>query len=82
VVDAVEDTGAVACLHTTAKVGQDLTPVVVRLPGRPTRGKGAALRVTVRPDAVHCFSADTGARFGHEQNTTSLRVQPPQDATR
>ncbi|MGY6022752.1 ABC transporter ATP-binding protein [Streptomyces spinosirectus] len=80
-VDTVEDTGAVAYLHATAKVGQELAPVVVRLPGRPTQGKGAQLRVTVRPDAVHCFSAVTGARFGQVQDTTSIRVHLPQDAT-
>ncbi|MFI6654993.1 ABC transporter ATP-binding protein [Streptomyces sp. NPDC050523] len=81
-VDTVEDTGAVAYLHATAKVGQELAPVVVRLPGRPTQDKGAQLRVTVRPDAVHCFSAVTGARFGQVQDTTSIRVHLPQDATR
>ncbi|MFE7172367.1 ABC transporter ATP-binding protein, partial [Streptomyces sp. NPDC057616] len=80
VVDAVEDTGAVAYLHATAKVGQELSPVVVRLPGRPTQGKGAHLRVSVRPDAVHCFSAATGARFGEARDTTSIRVRLPQDA--
>ncbi|MFI6559552.1 ABC transporter ATP-binding protein [Streptomyces sp. NPDC050534] len=81
-VDTVEDTGAVAYLHATAKVGQELAPVVVRLPGRPTQDKGAQLRVTVRPDGVHCFSAVTGARFGQVQDTTSIRVHLPQDATR
>jgi multiple sugar transport system ATP-binding protein len=63
VVDAVEDTGSVAYLHATAKIGPELAPVVVRLPGRPTHGKGAQLRVGVRPDSVHCFSAETGVRI-------------------
>ncbi|WP_329241606.1 sn-glycerol-3-phosphate ABC transporter ATP-binding protein UgpC [Streptomyces sp. NBC_01478] len=63
VVDTVEDTGAVAYLHATARLGQDLTPVVVRLPGRPTQGKGSPLRVAVRADAVHWFSPGTGLRL-------------------
>jgi len=62
-VDAVEDTGAVAYLHATAQVGGVGTPVVVRLPERSAQGKGARVRVAVRPDRVHCFSAVTGARF-------------------
>ncbi|MFR0354713.1 ABC transporter ATP-binding protein [Streptomyces sediminimaris] len=82
VVDAVEDTGAVAYLHTSGKVGQEITPVVVRLPGRPTQGKGAHLRVAVRPEAVHCFSAVTGERFDEVRETTSVRVRLPQDTTR
>jgi multiple sugar transport system ATP-binding protein len=59
VVDAVEDTGAVAYVHATAKAGQEAVPVVVRLPGRPVHGKGEQLRVTVCPEAVHLFSART-----------------------
>jgi multiple sugar transport system ATP-binding protein len=63
VVDTVEDTGAVVYLHTTAWSGEGLAHVVVRLPGRPTYGKGALLRVAVRADDVHCFSAVTGQRL-------------------
>jgi multiple sugar transport system ATP-binding protein len=63
VVDAVEDTGAVAYAHATAKAGQEAVPVVVRLPGRPVHGKGKQLRVTVRPEAVHFFSARTELRL-------------------
>lgn len=63
VVDAVEDTGAVVCLHTTAKVGQEATPIIVRTPGRQTCGKGEQLRVTVRPDDIHLFSAKTQLRL-------------------
>ncbi|WP_367325286.1 ABC transporter ATP-binding protein [Streptomyces sp. HUAS ZL42] len=73
VVDAVEDTGSVAYAHATAKLGQELAPVVVRLPGRPTRSKGARLRVGVRPDDVHCFSAATGLRLPGEKLTTPRR---------
>ncbi|WP_265582673.1 hypothetical protein [Streptomyces ferrugineus] len=36
----------------TAKVGQDTVTMVVRLPGRPVRGKGDQLRVTVLPEAA------------------------------
>ncbi|MEV0738481.1 hypothetical protein AB0I51_21485 [Streptomyces sp. NPDC050549] len=71
-IEAGEDTGAVAHLHATAKLGQDLTPVVVRLPGRPTHSKGSALRVAVRGDAVHCFPAETGPRLSAD--TGSVRV--------
>nr|WP_278197282.1 sn-glycerol-3-phosphate ABC transporter ATP-binding protein UgpC [Streptomyces cylindrosporus] len=77
VVDAVEDTGAVAYLHATAKVGQGLAPVIVRLPGRPTQREGCQLRVTVRPDAVHCFSAVTGTRFDEALGTTAIHVHLP-----
>ncbi|MEU6379793.1 sn-glycerol-3-phosphate ABC transporter ATP-binding protein UgpC [Streptomyces sp. NPDC046909] len=63
VVDAVEDTGAVTYLHTTAKVGQEAAQVVVRTPGRQTFGKGEELRVTARPDDVHLFSAKTENRL-------------------
>ena len=91
VVDAVEDTGAVAYVHASAKVGQDTAPVVVRLPGRPTRGKGAQLRVGVQPDAVHLFSAATGLRFtgdtgsirtaaGAPEVTTAADADSPEDA--
>ncbi|AZP15429.1 sn-glycerol-3-phosphate ABC transporter ATP-binding protein UgpC [Streptomyces aquilus] len=80
VIDAVEDTGAVAYLHTTAKIGRQLVPVVVRLPGRPTQGKGDQLRVSVRPGAVHCFSVGTGLRLGEAQDATRIHVRLPEDA--
>ncbi|MFI6402276.1 TOBE domain-containing protein [Streptomyces sp. NPDC050548] len=90
VIDTVEDTGAVAYLHATAKLGQDLVPVVVRLPERPTQGKGAPLRVTVRDNAVHCFSAITGLRLAEDTEsvpadahatgqTVSAEAPNPQD---
>jgi len=92
VIDAVEDTGAVAYLHATAKLGQGLVPVVVRLPGRPTQSKGSALRVAVRGggDAVHCFSAVTGLRLAGDtgsvaadahatEQTVSVDESSPQD---
>ncbi|MGW2517903.1 ABC transporter ATP-binding protein [Streptomyces sp. NPDC001617] len=60
VVEAVEDTGAVVYLHTTAGPTDELGHLVVRLPGRPTHGRGASLRVTVHADDLHCFSAVTG----------------------
>ncbi|MET9908260.1 ATP-binding cassette domain-containing protein [Streptomyces sp. NPDC006476] len=60
VVESVEDTGAAVFLHTSAG---NLGHVVVRLPGRPTHGRGARLRVSVRGDAVHAFSAVTGERL-------------------
>ncbi|MET7473588.1 ATP-binding cassette domain-containing protein [Streptomyces sp. NPDC005648] len=63
VVEAVEDTGAVAYVHATAEPGGGLGHITVRLPGRPTHGKGSALRVTVHPDDLHCFSAVTGRRY-------------------
>ncbi|PWI12923.1 sugar ABC transporter ATP-binding protein [Streptomyces sp. Act143] len=67
VVDAVEDTGAVSYLHTTAKVGAETAQVVVRTSGRQVHGKGEELRVTVRPDDVHLFSARTGERVPADQ---------------
>jgi len=70
VIDTVEDTGAVAYLHTSGKVGQEVTQVVVRLPGRPTYGKGEQLRVTLQPNAVHVFSAKTGRRLSTDQAPT------------
>jgi len=63
VVEAVEDTGAVVHVHTGAEPAEGLGPITVRLPGRPTHGKGDTLRVTVHPDDVHCFSAVTGRRY-------------------
>ncbi|TQJ85994.1 ABC transporter ATP-binding protein [Streptomyces sp. SLBN-31] len=81
VVDAVEDTGSVAYLHATARVGGDSAPVVVRLPGRATQGKGARVRVVVRADAAHCFSAATGLRL--DEGAGTARTEPvtgPQDA--
>ncbi|MFL1897814.1 ABC transporter ATP-binding protein [Streptomyces tauricus] len=63
VIDAVEDTGAVAYLHTTAKIGQELTEVVVRAAGRQVHSKGEHLRVALRQDAFHLFSAKTGLRL-------------------
>ncbi|PTM93818.1 ABC transporter ATP-binding protein [Streptomyces sp. VMFN-G11Ma] len=63
VVDAVEDTGAVVYLHTTARSARERTDVVVRLPGRATLGRGASLRVAIRAGEVHCFSALTGQRL-------------------
>jgi multiple sugar transport system ATP-binding protein len=63
VVDSVEDTGAVVYLHTTARSGPERTEIVVRLPGRPTFGTGASLRVAIRAGDVHCFSAVTGQRL-------------------
>ncbi|NUR02942.1 MAG: TOBE domain-containing protein, partial [Streptomyces sp.] len=63
VVERVEDTGAVVHLHTTAWSGEGLARIVVRLPGRPLYGVGATLRVAVRADGVHCFSAVTGQRL-------------------
>lgn len=63
VVDAVEDTGAVTYLHTTAEVGREAIQVVVRAPGREKWAKGERLRITPRPDALHLFSARTGLRF-------------------
>ncbi|MCH5672050.1 TOBE domain-containing protein [Streptomyces sp. CME 23] len=80
VVEAVEDTGAVAYLHTSAKIGPEVVPVVVRLPGRPTQDKGAQLRVTARPDAVHCFSAETGLRIDTTDGSTPIHVRFPEDA--
>ncbi|MGW2515495.1 ABC transporter ATP-binding protein [Streptomyces sp. NPDC001617] len=74
VVDAVEDTGAVAYLHATARLGGVGTPVVVRLPGRATQGKGARVRVAVRPDAVHTFSAATGLRFNGDPGSVPTEV--------
>ncbi|MCX4853890.1 ABC transporter ATP-binding protein [Streptomyces canus] len=67
VIDAVEDTGAVTYLHTTAKVGQELTQIVVRAPGRGRWDKGSHLRITPRTDAVHLFSAQTGLRLPDEE---------------
>jgi len=75
VVDTVEDTGAVAYLHSTAKLGQDLTPVVVRLPGRPTQGKGSSFRVAVRDDAVHWFLPGTGLRLPTDTGPVRADVQ-------
>ncbi|MFR0355778.1 ABC transporter ATP-binding protein [Streptomyces sediminimaris] len=63
VVDAVEDTGAVVHLHTTATSGRARAELVVRLPGRPAYGEGASLRVAIRAQEVHCFSAVTGRRL-------------------
>ncbi|MDN3029195.1 sn-glycerol-3-phosphate ABC transporter ATP-binding protein UgpC [Streptomyces sp. S.PB5] len=77
VVDAVEDTGSVAYLHATADLGRERVPVVVRLPGRPEHGKGARLRVGVRADAVHCFSAVTGLRLPDTTDPLDASAQPP-----
>ena len=63
VVEAVEDTGAVTDLHTTAKIGPDTAEVVVRAPERQRHAKGEQLRVTVRPDGFHLFSAATERRL-------------------
>ncbi|MDH6514868.1 multiple sugar transport system ATP-binding protein [Streptomyces sp. SAI-135] len=63
VIDAVEDTGAVTYLHTTAKVGQELAQVVVRAPGRGRWEKGSPLRIVPHGDDVHLFSAQTGLRL-------------------
>jgi multiple sugar transport system ATP-binding protein len=60
VVESVEDTGAAVFLHTSTR---NRGHVVVRLPGRPTHGSGARLRVSVHGDAVHAFSAVTGERL-------------------
>ncbi|MFF1296312.1 MULTISPECIES: ABC transporter ATP-binding protein [unclassified Streptomyces] len=81
VVDAVEDTGSVAYLHATAKLGQELVPVVVRLPGRPAHGKGAELRVAVRADAVHCFSTATGLRLPDPTDVPRTAGRLPQEDT-
>ncbi|MFK4104283.1 ABC transporter ATP-binding protein [Streptomyces sp. NPDC019531] len=70
VVDAVEDTGAVTYLHTTAKVGTDAAQVVVRAPGRQSYDKGEELRVAVNPTAVHLFSAKTELRLPTEEAST------------
>ncbi|MFF4908130.1 ABC transporter ATP-binding protein [Streptomyces sp. NPDC001260] len=83
VVDAVEDTGSVAYLHASARVGGGSAPIVVRLPGRATQGKGARVRVVVRADAVHCFSATTGLRL--DQGAGTVLTEPvagPEDAAR
>jgi multiple sugar transport system ATP-binding protein len=74
VIDTVEDTGAVAYLHATAKLGQDLVPVVVRLPGRPTQDKGSSLRITMRGDAVHCFSTRTGLRLAGDTGSVQAHA--------
>ncbi|GAA3807275.1 diacetylchitobiose ABC transporter ATP-binding protein MsiK [Streptomyces coacervatus] len=71
VVEAVEDTGAVVYLHTTAWSGEGLARIVVRLPGRPTYGRGATLRVAVRADGVHCFSAVTGQRLPEDAEASA-----------
>ncbi|MFJ9114991.1 ABC transporter ATP-binding protein [Streptomyces sp. NPDC102394] len=63
VVDAVEDTGAVVHLHTSAPWAPRLGDLVVRLPGRATHSRGEPVRVALRTDAVHCFSAVTGTRY-------------------
>ena len=73
VVETVEDTGAVVYLHTTAWSGEGLAQIVVRLPGRPTYGKGASLRVAIRPDAVHCFSAVTQQRLPDDTDASPAR---------
>jgi multiple sugar transport system ATP-binding protein len=65
VVEAVEDTGAVVHLHTSAPSAARLGHIVVRLPGRPTHSRGEPVRVAVRTDAVHCFSAATGMRYAY-----------------
>ncbi|MER8004301.1 ABC transporter ATP-binding protein [Streptomyces sp. NPDC094149] len=65
VVEAVEDTGAVVHLHTSAPAAAGLGDIVVRLPGRPTHFRGEPVRVAVRTDAVHCFSAVTGMRYAY-----------------
>ncbi|RPF38201.1 ABC transporter ATP-binding protein [Streptomyces sp. TLI_185] len=70
VVERVEDTGAVVHLHTTAWSGEGLARIVVRLPGRPTYGAGATLRVAVRADGVHCFSAVTGLRLPEDADAS------------
>ncbi|MDH6447707.1 multiple sugar transport system ATP-binding protein [Streptomyces sp. SAI-119] len=67
VVDAVEDTGAVTYLHTTAEVGQESVRVVVRAPGRGPWHKGSRVRITPRTDEVHLFSARTGLRLPDEE---------------
>ena len=54
---------------------------MVRLPGRPAHGKGDALRVAVRPDAVHCLSAATGLRLPDPEDTPRAgALAEPQDA--
>ncbi|MGW3940507.1 ABC transporter ATP-binding protein [Streptomyces phaeochromogenes] len=69
VIDAVEDTGAVTHLHTTAKIGQEVAQVVVRAAGRQAHGKGEHLRVTLQPHAVHLFSAKTGLRLPADETS-------------
>ncbi|MCL6669975.1 hypothetical protein M8J74_16355 [Streptomyces panaciradicis] len=80
VVDAVEDTGSVAYLHATARVGGGSAPLVVRLPGRATQGKGARVRVGVRADVVHCFSAATGLRLDEPAAVRTVPATAPEDA--
>ncbi|MHC3467548.1 ABC transporter ATP-binding protein [Streptomyces sp. 7R007] len=63
VVETVEDTGAATYLHAAGWSGEGLVQVVVRLPGRPAHGRGERLRVAIRADAAHCFSAATGLRL-------------------
>ncbi|MFJ8113872.1 ABC transporter ATP-binding protein [Streptomyces sp. NPDC096132] len=63
VVEAVEDTGAVTYLHTTAKVGPETVDVVVRAPERRRHAKGEQVRVTVQPGGFHLFSATTERRL-------------------
>ncbi|MEU6140782.1 ATP-binding cassette domain-containing protein [Streptomyces sp. NPDC047081] len=65
VVETVEDTGAVVYVHASARSGDGLGDVVVRLPGRPTHPKGACLRVGLRAEGMHCFSAVTGLHLEH-----------------
>ncbi|MCX5250942.1 ATP-binding cassette domain-containing protein [Streptomyces sp. NBC_00201] len=72
VVETVEDTGAVVYLHATAWTGEGLAALVIRLPGRPAHGRGAVLRVAIRADAVHCFSASTGRRLPEDADTSPV----------
>ncbi|MGW3121776.1 ABC transporter ATP-binding protein [Streptomyces sp. NPDC001107] len=72
VVERVEDTGAVVHLHTTAWSGEGLARIVVRLPGRSAYGKGGTLRVAIRADGVHCFSAVTGRRLPDDADASPV----------
>jgi multiple sugar transport system ATP-binding protein len=62
-VNVVEELGADGYVYGSAKVGDDLKDLVVRVSGRAVPEKGATLHVVPRPGETHVFSTSTGERL-------------------
>jgi len=62
-VNVVEELGADGYVYGSAKVGDELKDLVVRVSGRAVPDKGATLHVVPRPGEIHVFSTSTGERL-------------------
>ncbi|HEV8529578.1 MAG TPA: sn-glycerol-3-phosphate ABC transporter ATP-binding protein UgpC [Actinomycetes bacterium] len=63
-VTVVEELGADAYMHGTAKLDDTEQQIIVRADSRRPPEKGSILHLTVRPGEQHAFSASTGERIG------------------